>query len=239
MDEPSAILVKYAANAMLATRISFMNEIAALAEATGARIDAIQVGMGRDPRIGPDHLGAGIGFGGSCLPKDLAALQAMGLSHGIPMRIAHATDQVNLGQPHKVIEKLHALLGSLNGSVVAVWGSSFKEGTDDRRESPAARVMADLVAAGSTVRVYDPTLSALPASWATFKAAVVLTSSAAEAASGADAIVVATAEREFRDASLENIASTMRRKIIVDGRNVMDPDKVRSLGFTYIGFGRP
>lgn len=239
MDEPSAILVKYAANAMLATRISFMNEIAALAEVTGARIDAIQVGMGRDPRIGPDHLGAGIGFGGSCLPKDLAALQAMGLSHGIPMRIAHATDQVNLGQPHKVIEKLHALLGSLNGSVVAVWGSSFKEGTDDRREAPAARVMADLVAAGSTVRVYDPTLSALPASWATFEAAVVLTSSAAEAASGADAIVVATAEREFRDASLENIASTMRRKIIVDGRNVMDPDKVRSLGFTYLGFGRP
>jgi UDPglucose 6-dehydrogenase len=239
MDEPSAILVKYAANAMLATRISFMNEIAALAEATGARIDAIQVGMGRDPRIGPDHLGAGIGFGGSCLPKDLAALQAMGLSHGIPMRIAHATDQVNLGQPHKVVEKLHALLGSLSGSVVAVWGSSFKEGTDDRREAPAARVIADLVAAGSTIRVYDPTLSSLPTSWTAFEAAVVLTSSAAEAASGADAIVVATAEREFRDASLENIASTMRRKIIVDGRNVMDPDRVRSLGFTYLGFGRP
>ncbi len=238
MNEPSAILVKYAANAMLATRISFMNEIAALAEATGAHIDAIQMGVGRDPRIGRDHLGAGIGFGGSCLPKDLAALQAMGLSHGIPMRIAHATDQVNRGQPQKVVEKLHTLLGSLNGSVVAVWGSSFKEGTDDRREAPAARVIAHLIAAGSTIRVYDPTLSAIPASWAAFAAAVVLTSSAAEAAAGADAIVVATAEREFHDAALEEIAPTMRQRFIVDGRNVLNFEKARSLGFTYIGFGR-
>lgn len=239
MDEVSASLVKYAANAMLATRISFINEFAALADAVGADIESIRSGLALDSRIGPHHLGAGIGYGGSCLPKDLASLQAIARTEGTSMRIAAAVEQVNHEQPHKVARLLQHHLGGLSGMRISIWGASFKEGTDDMRQTPVASIVADVIAGGASVQLYDPRLATVPGEWAQFGPNISCATSALKSAEGADAIVIATSEHEFREIPLGEIRGLMRGRTILDGRNLLDPQAVRSFGLVYIGFGRP
>jgi UDPglucose 6-dehydrogenase len=238
MDLRSAELTKYAANAMLATRISFMNELAALADKVGADIEKVRKGMGSDPRIGPKFLFPGIGFGGSCFPKDLRALRDMGRASGIRLGIIESTVDANERSKQafgtRVIERLG---GSLAGKRVAVWGLAFKPETDDIREAPALDVIAQLRAAGASIAGYDPI--AADNVRALLGDAIALVDDPYAAAEGADAIVLITEWHQLRQPDFVRLRKLVRTPVLFDGRNVWDPVAAHRAGFEYHGIGRP
>jgi UDPglucose 6-dehydrogenase len=237
MDIPSAEMTKYAANAMLATRISFMNEIANLCERVGANVDFVRRGIGSDERIGPSFLFPGPGYGGSCFPKDVQALARTGREHGIGLQILEAVESVNLRQKHRVSEKLVAALGAkVKGARVAMWGLAFKANTDDMRESPALTVIEDLLAAGAQIVAHDPV--AMPEAKRRLDANVEFAESSYEALRDADALAVLTDWNEYRHPDFERMRSLLRRALIVDGRNLYAPEKMQRLGFEYHSIGR-
>ena len=238
MDAASASLVKYAANAMLATRISFMNELANLAETIGADISEVQRGIGADPRIGDKYLQPGMGYGGSCLPKDVAALIAVGEVAGVTMGVARATAEANTLQVHRLTEKLEHHLGDLAGKSIAVWGLAFKSGTDDMRDAPSHALIEDLLDAGATVRAYDPAAESAARSHYANESDVTILSSAADAINGADALAIAADWPEFRLLPLAELAAALSERIVVDGRNLIDPKAAAAAGLTYAGIGR-
>ena len=248
MDVRSAELTKYAANAMLATRISFMNELANLSELLGADIEAVRMGIGMDPRIGPDFLYAGMGYGGSCFPKDVKALVKTASQHGQPMHLLTATEKVNDGQKSVLFDKLVRFFGSaeaLNGKTIALWGLSFKPNTDDMREAPSRILIRALFAAGANVVAYDPVARVeaervLVAEHgdALCKARLRIVDAATKAAEGADVLVLVTEWKEFRAPDLAFLASTLKQKAVFDGRNIYDPDTFAGAGLRYEGIGR-
>ena len=240
LDPCSSELAKYAANAMLATRISFMNELARLAEKLGADIERVRHAMGADPRIGPSFLYAGAGYGGSCFPKDVRALLAMARENVLPARLLSAVHEVNEEQKHVLTTKLrHALGGELRDRVIAVWGLAFKPNTDDVREAPSLVLIRNAVAAGATIRAYDPQArDTARRELAELASRVVFCDSAAEACSGADALVVVTEWLEFRSPDFAALAPLLRARVLVDGRNLYDPRAVRAAGLHYEGVGR-
>jgi UDPglucose 6-dehydrogenase len=237
MSVRSAELTKYAANAMLATRISFMNELANLAEALGADIEEVRRGIGSDPRIGYQFLYAGAGFGGSCFPKDVKALQRTAAAAAKPLRVLAAVEQVNEAQKHVLGSKIRARFGSLSGKTFAVWGLAFKANTDDMREAPSRTLIADLLAAGASVRGYDPA-AGLEAKKMFKEKSVEIVDSAMSALEGADALAIVTEWPEFRSPDFAAIKSRLKTPAIFDGRNLYDPAVLRGLGFEYYPIGR-
>ena len=237
MDIPSAEMTKYAANAMLATRISFMNEMANLCERVGANVDMVRRGIGSDERIGPSFLFPGPGYGGSCFPKDVQALARTGRDHDLSLQILEAVEAVNARQKHRVGEKMVAALGSqARDARVAVWGLAFKANTDDMRESPALTVIDDLLAAGVKVVAHDPV--AVPEARRRMGDRIEFADSSYEALREAEGLVVVTDWNEYRHPDFERIRSLLRRPLIVDGRNLYAPEKMRKLGFEYHSIGR-
>jgi UDPglucose 6-dehydrogenase len=236
MDTCSAELTKYAANAMLATRISFMNELARLAEVVGADIEEIRRGIGADPRIGPKFLFAGVGFGGSCFPKDLQALLHTGREHDVPLSIVDAVERANQRQKHALGKRVISHFGSLAGRRIAIWGLAFKPRTDDIRESPALTLIEQLREAGATVVGYDPVAG--PKVRERLGDAVELATDPYSAAAGADAVVLVTEWHELRQLDLARLKQTMRSYVLFDGRNVWSADEARRAGFVYHAIGR-
>jgi UDPglucose 6-dehydrogenase len=234
---PSAELIKYASNAMLATRISFMNEISHLCEAVGADIADVAKGMGLDTRIGPRFLQAGCGYGGSCFPKDVKALAAVLEQHGLTSTLLQAVDYINERQKRSVVQKLKKFLPSLEGKTVALWGLAFKPRTDDIREAPAVTVIEQLRREYASVRAFDPE-AAENARRIFAGEGVYLAKDAYEVLEGADALLVLTEWDEFREPDFGRMKEALRQPIIVDGRNIFNPDEVRALGFSYAGMGR-
>jgi len=234
-DVRTAELLKYAANAFLATKISFVNEMANLAEAVGADIKDVAKGMGLDRRIGPKFLHPGPGFGGSCLPKDTKALRAFAKSAGVPLRIVAAVSETNKAQRGVAIQKTLAALKGRGPRTAAILGLSYKPDTDDLREAPSLEIIRALLQKGIRVRVYDP---AVRRGNPDVPAGVVFGTNAYDAAKGADALVLVTEWNEFRKLDLVKIRRAMRRRAIVDLRNVYDPETVRKLGFAYTSVGR-
>jgi len=248
MDVRSAELTKYAANAMLATRISFMNELANLAEVLGADIEAVRMGIGSDPRIGPHFLYAGMGYGGSCFPKDVKALLKTSVDHGRTLHLLNAIETVNEAQKNVLYEKIVRYFGGveeLSGKTIAIWGLSFKPNTDDMREAPSLVLIRKLLKANCRVQAYDPVardearrmlrqengaelcdklLTIVDSSW--------------DATKNADALVIVTEWKEFRSPDFDRLSQTLRCKVIFDGRNVYDPATVHAAGLAYHGIGR-
>jgi len=237
MDPLSAEMTKYAANAMLATRISFMNEIATLCEAVGADVELVRQGVGSDHRIGGSFLFPGVGFGGSCFPKDLRALVHTGRQHGLDMLIASAVQQVNQMQHHRFSQKVIDYFAGRAGATVAVWGLTFKAKTDDIRESPAIYCIRRFMQAGLLVRAYDP--AGIDATRMELDDQVCIVSDGYEALDGADALVVLTDWQEFRNPDLEMVSKRLKKRVIFDGRNLYDPLIMRKAGFEYYCVGRP
>ncbi len=236
MDIPSAEMTKYAANAMLATRISFMNDIANLCELVGANVDSVRAGIGSDDRIGKKFLYAGCGYGGSCFPKDVKALAHTGLEHGYRMEVVEAVERVNERQKSVVFNKiLTACGGDLHGLTVAVLGLAFKPETDDMREAPSLVVIEKLLAAGATVRVFDPV--AMDECRRRLGDSVTYCRNLYDAATGADVLALLTEWRQFRMPSWTEISRLMPGRIIVDGRNIYNRAELESLGFRYLRIG--
>ena len=231
----TAEMVKYASNAFLATRISFINEIARISERVGADAKLVAEGMGLDKRIGPFYLDAGIGYGGSCFPKDVAALAAVAEGFAYHPELLHAVMDINRDQRMLVIDKLRDCLDELPGRTIGLLGLSFKPNTDDMREAPSLDIAKVLLAAGADVRGYDP--AAVERSRMLLPDVEYL-NDAYEVAAGADALVLVTEWNEFRQLDMARIKQLMRRPIIIDGRNIYDPALMRDLGFTYRGIGR-
>jgi len=239
MDVRSAELTKYAANAMLATRISFMNEIANLAERLGADVEQVRRGIGADPRIGFHFLYPGAGYGGSCFPKDVKAVIRAGAGAGVALELLAAVERVNEAQKRVLVEKIVRRFGErLDGRTFAIWGLAFKPDTDDMREAPSRVVVADLLARGARVRVYDP--AAMPAARAAFgdDPRIAYAGSPLDAAAGADALAIVTEWKEFRSPDFETLRARLREPVIFDGRNLYEPEDVRRLGFEYFPIGR-
>jgi len=232
-DVASAEMIKLAANAALVTRISFINEIANVCEATGADVLTVAEGIGLDHRIGPAFLRAGIGFGGSCFPKDSLALKQLAANSGYNFQLLNAVIEVNELQKRRVIGKLERLLGSLRGKKVALLGLAFKPGTDDMREAPSLVLAARLLAEGAQVSAWDPV-----ADGAVHLDGVEIAESALAALEGSDAAVVVTEWPELREVDWEEAGRRMRSKVLVDGRNMLDGAALRALGFAYEGIGR-
>jgi UDPglucose 6-dehydrogenase len=238
MDLASAALVKYAANAMLATRISFMNELANLAELVGADIAEVQRGIGADPRIGGSYLQPGMGYGGSCLPKDVASLIAVGEAAGSTMGVIRAAAEANSLQAHRITEKLERHLGDLAGRTIAVWGLAFKGGTDDLRDAPSHTLIMDLVESGASVRAYDPAAGDAARRLYSEEGDVTIVTSLLAALVGADALAIAADWPEFRALPLPEIARALSERIVVDGRNLFAPKEAAAAGLTYSAVGR-
>lgn len=236
MDVPSAEMTKYAANAMLATRISFMNEIANLCEAVGADVDQVRRGIGSDTRIGAAFLFPGPGYGGSCFPKDVKALVRTAKSKDVPLRVLDAVESTNDAQKHRLFEKLDRCLGGVKGKRVAVWGLAFKPNTDDMREAPSLVLIEQLLSAGATVIAHDPV--AMHEAERRIGTRITYAPSGYEALDGADALVVVTDWNEYRHPDFARMRSLLRGPVIVDGRNLYDARKMRALGFTYESIGR-
>ena len=237
MDIPSAEMTKYAANAMLATRISFMNEIAALCERVGANVDLVRKGVGSDARIGPSFLFPGPGYGGSCFPKDVKALVSTARQCEAPLQVLEAVESANDRQKKRLFEKLSdALDGSLAGSRIAVWGLSFKPNTDDMRESPSLALIESVLAAGGSVVAHDP--AAMEEASRRLGDTIAFAATNYEALTGADALVIVTDWNEYRHPDFRRMKETLRRPIVIDGRNLYMPEKMASLGFTYRSLGR-
>ena len=233
-DVPSAEMVKLAANAALVTRISFINEIANVCEATGADVTTVAEGIGLDRRIGPSFLRAGIGFGGSCFPKDSLALKQLAANSGYNFQLLNAVIEVNELQKRRVIGKLERRIGPLRGKKIALLGLAFKPGTDDMREAPSLVLAGRLLSEGAEVSAWDPV-----ADGRTHLHGVEVAESALDALDGADGAVVVTEWPELRDLDWAEAGKRMRGNVVVDGRNLLDPDEMRSLGFAYEGIGRP
>jgi len=238
MDLPSAEVTKYAANAMLATRISFMNQIAQLCDMVGADVTLVRKGIGTDRRIGPAFLFPGPGYGGSCFPKDVKALIRTGQDRGMPLDILQAVAAANERQKRVLFEKLARRLGDgLRDATVAVWGLAFKAETDDVRESPALVLVEQLLAAGAGVRVHDP--AAMASARQHLGDRVTYAKSVYDAVDGASALAIVTEWLEYRNPDFERIKRALTRPLIVDGRNLYDPQRMARLGFIYESIGRP
>jgi UDPglucose 6-dehydrogenase len=237
MDIPSAEMTKYAANAMLATRISFMNQIAQLCEAVGADVTHVRRGIGSDRRIGQAFLFPGPGYGGSCFPKDVKALIRTGTENKMSLDILSAVEQANQRQKRVLFEKLQRHLGSLRGKVIAVWGLAFKAETDDVRESPALVLIEELLRAGAKVQAHDP--AAIETARQQLASRVTFAGHGFDALAGADALAIVTEWLEYRNPDFARIKQLLKRPLIVDGRNLYDPQKLGRLGFTYDSIGRP
>ena len=239
MDVRSAELTKYAANAMLATRISFMNELANLAERMGADIEQVRKGIGSDPRIGYHFLYAGTGYGGSCFPKDVKALQRTGTQSGLTLHVLEAVEKVNEEQKSLLVRKIVKRFGEkLDGRRFAIWGLAFKPNTDDMREAPSQVVVEALLARGATLNAYDPV--AVHEAQRIFgnKAGLGYAETPIAALDGADALVIVTEWKEFRSPDFEDLRKRLREPVIFDGRNLYDPDMMRECGIEYYGVGR-
>jgi len=235
-DVPTAEMIKYASNAFLATKISFINEIATLCERVGADVQMVSKGMGLDHRIGSKFLHAGPGFGGSCFPKDLAALVQMGERAGYPMQIASAAANVNVQQRERMIGKIREALGEFKGASLGILGLSFKPNTNDLREAPALAIIQEMTKQGATVRAYDP--AALEES-SQILPDMIPCHDVYEAATGVDALILMTEWNEFRNLDFAKLKSLMRKPILIDLRNVYDSSRVTSFGFRHISVGRP
>lgn len=237
IDVPSAEMTKYAANAMLATRISFMNDIANLCERVGANVDYVRKGMGTDSRIGSRFLYAGCGYGGSCFPKDVKALVHTGIENGYHMRVIEAVEEVNEEQKNIVFNKLStAFNGDLKGKTIAIWGLSFKPETDDMREAPALVVIDKLLKAGAVINVFDPI--AMDETKRRIGDVVTYCKDMYEAVIDADAIALMTEWKQFRMPSWVIIRKAMKNYVVVDGRNIYDGEELKELGFTYSRIGQ-
>jgi UDPglucose 6-dehydrogenase len=237
MDLRSAELTKYAANAMLATRISFMNEMATLCERLGADVDQVRRGIGSDRRIGHPFLFPGVGFGGSCFPKDVRAVMTMARQVGLDFDLLRSVERVNERQKRWLVEKVTRHFGSLAGKTIGVWGLAFKPKTDDMREAPAIAVVEGLLGAGAKVKAHDPVAEQVAAK--VFEGrGVELASEPYEAARGVDALLLVTEWNEFRNPDFARLKAVMRDPVLLDGRNVWDAAKARAAGFTYYGVGR-
>ncbi len=237
MDERSAELTKYAANAFLATKITFMNEIANFCELVGADVDKVRIGMGTDTRIGKRFLFPGIGYGGSCFPKDVQALAKSGNDAGYEFQIIKSVMEVNELQKTSIIPKIKAHFGGdLKGKHFALWGLAFKPDTDDIREAPALYVIDELVKAGATVTAFDP--EAMANVKKVMGAKCSFANDEYEALKGADALIIATEWALFRTPDFKRVGETLKNKVIFDGRNLYDLDEMHNLGFTYVSVGR-
>jgi len=237
MDIPSAEMTKYAANAMLATRITFMNEIANLCEKVGANVDLVRKGIGSDSRIGPSFLFPGPGYGGSCFPKDVKALMHTSEERGAPMQVLRAVEDANERQKHRCFEKLQGVMGpKLKGATIAVWGLAFKAQTDDMRESPSLTLIEALLAAGAKVVAHDP--EAMHEAQRRLGDRIAYAKTNYDALAGADALVIVTDWNEYRFPDFERIRHALSAPVVIDGRNLYDPDKMHKLGFTYRSVGR-
>jgi len=238
MDVRSAELTKYAANAMLATRISFMNELANLAERLGADIEEVRKGIGSDPRIGYQFLYAGIGYGGSCFPKDVKALIHTAQEVGASLPVLDAVEQVNAEQKRVLATKIMKRFGKVSGKRIAVWGLAFKPNTDDMREAPSRVLIEELLENGATVAAYDPiAMSAAKAAFADLKG-VSFADSPMAALQGADALAVVTEWKEFRSPDFDEIKKRLKTPVIFDGRNLYDPEDMKRAGLEYYPVGR-
>ena len=238
MSRRSAELTKYAANAMLATRISFMNELANLADRLGADIEDVRRGIGSDPRIGYSFLYAGTGYGGSCFPKDVSALLRTAAAHGQELQVLQAVERVNTKQKQVLVEMAKERMGSLAGRRFAVWGLAFKPNTDDMREAPSRVVLEGLWAEGATVAAYDPAAADECRRIYGEREDLVLAASPLEAVRGADALFIVTEWKEFRAPAFDEIRRRMKQPLVFDGRNLYDPRAMRRRGFEYRGIGR-
>ncbi len=236
MDIPSAEMTKYAANSMLATRISFMNDIANLCELVGADVNMVRKGIGTDARIGNKFLYAGCGYGGSCFPKDVKALMNTGRQHGYTMKVIEAVEEVNKAQKSIVYKKIKRALEDLNNKKIAIWGLSFKPETDDMREAPAIEVIDKLIADGANVVVYDPV--AMEECRRRIGDKVTYAKDMYEAIIDADALALLTEWKQFRVPSWKIMARAMNRKLVIDGRNIYDPSELREEGFEYHCIGK-
>jgi UDPglucose 6-dehydrogenase len=233
-DVASAEMIKLAANAFLMTRISFINEIANVCEAVGADVVEVARGVGLDHRLGPHFLRAGIGYGGSCFPKDSLALKQLASNSGYHFQLLAAVIEVNELQKRRVVQKLQKHLGKLRGKKIALLGLAFKAGTDDMREAPSLVLASRLLAEGAEVRAWDPV--ARPGE---LMKGAVLSDSVADAVRDADAAVIVTEWDELRGLATQEVRDSMARPLIIDGRNLLDPAETRAAGFAYEGIGRP
>jgi UDPglucose 6-dehydrogenase len=237
VDVRTAEMLKYAANAFLAARISFMNEIANLCEQVGANADMIRKGLASDSRIGPAFLFPGVGYGGSCFPKDIKALIDTGKQHQYDMKILEAVDTVNQCQPMRFVEKVRKhFKGNLRDKRFGVWGLAFKPRTNDMRDAPAIKIIETLLADGATITAYDP--EAMSEAKKVFGGRIQLASGNYGCVEGADALLIVTEWQAFRHPNFERMKDTMREAVIFDGRNIYDPVQLRELGFTYYSVGR-
>jgi UDPglucose 6-dehydrogenase len=236
MDTASAELCKYAANAILATRVSFMNEVANVCELVGADVDQVRKAIGADRRIGKSFLFPGVGYGGSCFPKDTQALLMTSKEKGYEFRILRAVEEVNRAQKHRLVEKMRRHFTDLSGKTIALWGLAFKPRTDDMREAPAISIIEGLLAAGAEVRAYDPAASSVAKK--IFDGRIVLCDRSYDALTEADALAIVTEWNEFREPDFEKMRVLMRAPVVFDGRNIYSPDHMRALGFTYFSIGR-
>ena len=247
MDRRSAEFTKYVANAMLATRISFMNEMANLADRLGADIEPVRAGIGADPRIGNSFLYPGAGYGGSCFPKDVAALQRMGNGVGMPLRVLAAVEQANADQKRLLVDKLAQRLGpDFSGCRLAVWGLAFKPNTDDMREASSRVIVRELLERGATLQVFDPV--AIPEARRCFEEdmrdhpewleRIGYADDPIGAARGADALLIVTEWQMFRSPHFDALRAALKRPLVVDGRNLYEPHAMRALGFDYLTIGR-
>ncbi len=237
MDPASAEMTKYAANAMLATKISFMNEIAALCEATGADVELVRKGIGSDQRIGFHFIYPGPGYGGSCFPKDVRALAQLGLELGVPMKLAEAVETVNLATRERIAKRVLEGIAPAAGKRIAVWGLAFKPKTDDVRESPAITLCERFAAAGARVVAFDP--EAMETTRRVLGDKIAYAPGLYEATEGADALVLATEWNEFRHPDFERVKGLMKRPLLFDARNIYDPARMSAAGFDYHAVGRP
>ena len=236
MSTASAELCKYAANSILATRISFMNEIANVCELLGADVDHVRKAIGSDRRIGTSFLFPGVGYGGSCFPKDTQALLRSTADKGYDFKILRAVEEVNDRQKLRLVDKIEQHFGDLSGRTIAVWGLAFKPRTDDMREAPAIPIIERLLERGAKVRAYDP--AAAPVARRIFDGRIALCERSYEALAGADALAIITEWNEFREPDFAKMRSVMKAPVVFDGRNIYSPEHMRALGFTYFSIGR-
>ena len=240
MDIKSAELTKYAANAMLATRISFMNELAMLAEKLGADIEQVRHGIGSDPRIGYHFLFPGCGYGGSCFPKDVQALRRTAQENGVSLRVLDAVEQANTAQKGVLIQKLTARFGEdLSGKRFALWGLAFKPNTDDMREAPSRDMLEALWQRGATVCAYDPAAMEETRRIYGKRADLLLANSPIDALKDADALLIVTEWKVFRSPNFDALKTLLKNPVVFDGRNLYEPQAMREMGFEYLPIGRP
>ena len=237
MDCASAELCKYAANAMLATRISFMNEVSNVCEAVGANVDQVRLAVAADRRIGPSFLFPGVGYGGSCFPKDVKAMVRFAEDRKYEFQILKAVESVNDAQKKRLIAKMERHFGSVKGKRIALWGLAFKPKTDDMREAPSVPLIHGLLALGASVHAYDP--EAMKVAQKIFGAKVQFADNSYKALTGADALAIVTEWNEFREPDYGRMRKLMRSPVIFDGRNIYNPESMRSQGFQYYSMGRP